>query len=164
MTKFVEENFGGAKRKFRLGIGELRELQDATGVGPATLVARMLSMPASAETNRRPDPKSYPGGETDPDYMADFSVYAMLRTFGGDWRVDDLRETIRLGLRGGGATPTDADVLVMRFFDTSDRHALYQHVGLAAKIVIHAIAPSQDDPVGKPAAETETTPETPTES
>lgn len=162
MAKFIEEPFGGAKRKFRLGIGELRDLQDATGVGPATLVARFISLPAAAETNKRPRAESYELGPADPDYIADFNIYATLRTFGGDWRVDDLRETIRLGLLGAGATLTDADVLMLKHFDRTDQTGLNEHVGLAARIVIHAIAPDKDDPVGKAGAETAptATPET----
>ncbi len=36
------------------------------------------------------------------------------RLEGGTWRVQDLRETLRLGLIGGGMTPTDAMVKVRR--------------------------------------------------
>lgn len=161
MARVIEETFGGAKRKFRLGIGELRDLQDATGCGPATLVARFVSLPPAAEHNKRPRPETYELGPADPDYLADFNVYSMIRTFGGDWRVDDLRETIRLGLIGAGATPTDADVTMMKHFDKTDQVALHEHVGLAAKILIHAIAPVKDDPAGKAPAETApTAPET----
>ncbi len=164
MTKFIEETFGGAKRKFRLGIGELRELQDSTGIGPASLVARFVALPPAADHNKRPRPDAYELGAADPDYTADFNIYATLRTFGGDWRVDDLRETIRLGLLGAGATPTDADVLMMKHFDRTDQTGLHEHVGLAARIVIHAIAPDKDDPVGKAAAETAPTATPETES
>ncbi|QMV02573.1 hypothetical protein GHV40_14270 [Devosia sp. D6-9] len=154
MTKFIEETFGGAKRKFRLGIGELRELQDAVGVGPATLVARFMALPPAAESNKRPRPENYELGKEDPDFIADFNIYTTLRALGGDWRVDDLRETIRLGLVGAGLTPTDADVMMMRHFDRTDMVAIHQHVGIAARIVLHAIAPEPDDPVGKGEAET----------
>lgn len=154
MTKFVEETFGGVKRKLRLGIGELRELQDSTGIGPATLVARFVALPPAADHNKRPRPDNYEHGGADPDFVADFNIYATLRTFGGDWRVDDLRETIRLGLIGGGETTTKADVLMMKHFDRTEQTGLHEHVGLAARIVIHAIAPDKDDPVGKAGAET----------
>lgn len=163
MTMHIEETFGGAKRKFRLGIGELRELQDATGVGPSTLLARMLAPSDATRAHQRPDPAAYPKGDVDPDYQADFNVYALLRNLGGDWRVDDLRETIRLGLRGGGMTPTDADVAMMRFFDRTDRYVMSGYVQLAAKILIHSISPNTDDPVGKVEAETMTT-EAPTDA
>ncbi|WEK05776.1 MAG: gene transfer agent family protein [Candidatus Devosia phytovorans] len=154
MARYVEEPFGGAKRKFRLGIGELRDLQDATGVGPATLVARFIALPPAADHNKRPREDAYELGKADPDYIADFNVYASIRTFGGDWRVDDLRETIRLGLLGAGMTSTEADVLMMKHFDHPDAPGLHEHVGLAAQIVIHAIAPDKDDPAGKAPAET----------
>lgn len=164
MAKFIEETFGGAKRKFRLGIGELRELQDATGIGPASLVARFIALPPAADHNKRPRPDAFEHGADDPDYVAAWNVYSMIRAFGGDWRVDDLRETIRLGLRGAGATPTDADVLMMKHFDRTDQTGLHEHVGLAARIVIHAIAPDKDDPVGKAEAETAPTVSPATES
>lgn len=162
MPKFVEETFGGVKRKFRLGIGELRELQDATGVGPATLVARFVALPPAAEHNKRPRAENYEHGRDDPDYIADYNVYSMVRTFGGDWRVDDLRETIRLGLIGAGETPTNADVTMMKHFDRTDVTGLHEHIGLAAQIVIHAVSNDKDDPTGKAEAETvpTATPET----
>lgn len=34
-----------------------------------------------------------------------------------DWLVDDIRETIRLGLIGGGKTPSEAHALAVRYFD-----------------------------------------------
>lgn len=156
MPKFVEQTFGGVKRKFRLGLGELRELQDATGVGPATLVSRFVALPPAAEHNKRPRPEAYEHGAADPDFIADFNVYSMVRTLGGDWRVDDLRETIRLGLQGAGETSTNAEVVMMKHFDRTDVTGIHEHLGLAAQIVLHAIAPEKDDPAGK--AEAETTP------
>lgn len=63
---------------FCLRIGELRELEGKTGVGPQRLMRRISE---------------------------------------GDWRVDDLRETLRLGLIGGGMKPSDALTLVRRYVD-----------------------------------------------
>lgn len=63
---------------FRLGIGELRELQDKTGVGPLDLLQRLQS---------------------------------------GKWFVDDIRETFRIGLIGGGLAAAEALRLVKRYVD-----------------------------------------------
>lgn len=44
--------------------------------------------------------------------------YALLRRMlAGDWQVDDFRETIRIGLIGGGMEPHTALVAVMRYAD-----------------------------------------------
>lgn len=66
------------KHVFRLGIGELRELQENTGHGPRSIYTRISS---------------------------------------GTEFVDEVRETIRIGLIGGGATPADALALVERYVD-----------------------------------------------
>jgi hypothetical protein len=62
--------------KFRLGIGECRELQEKTDCGPYELLRRVDS---------------------------------------GTWRIDDLVETIRIGLIGGGLAPVKAKRLVDRY-------------------------------------------------
>lgn len=69
---------GGEERAARLQLGQLRTLQDKTGVGPQTLLRRLIS---------------------------------------GDWFVDDIRETIRLGLIGGGAEMATAQRLIGRHID-----------------------------------------------
>lgn len=69
----VRCEWGGALRRFRLAIGELEALQEATEVGPFVLGQRLLN---------------------------------------GEWRVADVRETIRLGLIGGGMGVVQADRLV----------------------------------------------------
>ena len=92
---------------FRLAIGQLRELQDKTGIGPAALFDRLS---------------------------------------GRDWRVDDLRETIRLGLIGGGMDPLDALVLVRRYVD---ERPLLESVQPAFRIMVAALVGVADDPAGK---------------
>lgn len=74
----LEAPWADGIHKFRLPIGQLRELQEKTDCGPMELVNRLLR---------------------------------------GTWRVDDVRETIRLGLIGGGTEPTRALSLVMRYVD-----------------------------------------------
>ncbi|WP_100960419.1 gene transfer agent family protein [Bosea sp. FBZP-16] len=69
----VRGEWGGAMRRLRLAIGELEELQEATGVGAFTLTQRLAA---------------------------------------NDWRVADVRETIRLGLIGGGMGVESADRLI----------------------------------------------------
>lgn len=61
------------ERKFRLGIGELRELQDKCDAGPAQIFRALSDM---------------------------------------SWRFDYVRETIRLGLIGGGLAPQKALAIV----------------------------------------------------
>lgn len=91
--------------RFRLGIGESRELQEKTDCGLLYLLQQ--------------------------------------RVLAGAWRIDDLRETIRLGLIGGGLAPADALVLVSRYVD--DRPWI-ESVQPAARILTAAVfgAPDED--------------------
>ena len=93
--------------KFRLGIGQLRELQEKCNAGPAEIAARI-----STHT----------------------------------WRVDDVREVLRLGLIGGGTEPVVALKLVERYYD--DR-PLLESVKPAQTILLTALVGSAEDPVGK---------------
>jgi hypothetical protein len=79
-----------------------------------------------------------------------------LRLLSGEWYVDDIRETIRLGLIGGGAKPAAAQEKVQR---SVDAQPLADNVMLAAAILAAAIVGAPDDPVGKALAE-EGAPET----
>lgn len=97
--------------EFRLGIGEIRVLQDKTGVGPDALRRRLLS---------------------------------------GDWLIDDIRETIRLGLIGAGCKPSDAMDKVKRAVDA---RPFGENVFIAATIITAAIIGVPDDPAGKASAE-----------
>ena len=63
--------------------------------------------------------------------------------------MDDLRETIRLGLIGGGMDPLDALVLVKRYVD--DR-PLMENVLPAWRILSAALMGPEDDAPGKEAA------------
>lgn len=44
-------------------------------------------------------------------------LFLFNRILAGQWKVDDLRETIRLGLIGGGLEPAKATTLVKRYVD-----------------------------------------------
>ena len=157
MAKSIKLPFAGHERAFRLDIGALRELQSTCNAGPSTILARLMSYQPQMADRQRPQPEQYRGGDMDPDYGADINLFAMLRQIGGDWRVDDVRETIRLGLIGGGMSPTDAFVFVSGYVD---QYPLTDNIGLAASILMHALIGDQDDPAGKPIAETVTTQQT----
>jgi hypothetical protein len=58
------------------------------------------------------------------------------------WRYDDIRETIRLGLMGGGASEMDAQMLIETYVDANP---LRRHVGMAADI-LHALIEGADAP------------------
>lgn len=149
MSAAVKLQFGGREQAFRLGIGELRELQDLLDAGPATVLARLMSIQPQAKNLRRPVADDYPAGDRDPDFVADLNIYALLRSIGGDWRFDDIRETIRLGLIGAGMTPTDAFIAISRYVDQTDKYPPVDNIGTAAAILFHSLA--GPDPVGKPA-------------
>lgn len=74
-----------------------------------------------------------------------------------DWLVDDIRETIRLGLIGGGMTPSAAHALTVRYFD--ERPPLESRPA-AQVILMQALVGVPEDVVGK--AEAETAPTNPT--
>lgn len=65
------------------------------------------------------------------------------------YRVDDVRETIRQGLIGGGLTDAVATKLMRDHFDN---RPLAQFVVLAQIIVAAALVGVEDDPVGEPKA------------
>lgn len=67
-----------------------------------------------------------------------------------EWRVDDIRETIRLGLIGGGMEPLDALALVRVYVDG---RPLVESVAPAERILRAALIGADDDPVGKAGAE-----------
>ncbi|HEV2557963.1 MAG TPA: gene transfer agent family protein [Microvirga sp.] len=95
------------EHRFRLAIGQLRELQDKTGTGPQALLSRLMD---------------------------------------GTWRVDDPRETIRLGLIGGGMKPPEALVLVSRYVDA---RPLMESIMPARAILAAALMGDREDTVGK---------------
>lgn len=77
----------------------------------------------------------------------------------GNWRYTYIRETIRLGLIGGGTLPTDAERLVRRYVDS---RPMIEGVVVAIAIMGAAIrGEGEDDTPGKqPAAESESEPAT----
>lgn len=74
-------------------------------------------------------------------------AFLMGRIISSQWFVDDIIETIRLGLIGGGTDAVAAKKLVDRVFN-ENTPALYKHVLLATKILKDAIMGDISDPVG----------------
>lgn len=72
----------------------------------------------------------------------------------GSWRVDDIRETLRLGLIGGGLAPTDALIKVRRYVD---ERPLYENVLPAVVVLGAALSGAPGDAVGEATAETTAT-------
>lgn len=66
------------------------------------------------------------------------------------WRINDVRETLRIGLIGGGKTPVEALRLVQRYCD--DR-PFAESVPAALTVVLAAIVGVPDDTVGKTPAD-----------
>lgn len=82
--------------------------------------------------------------------------FIMARLQQGAWTVQDVRETIRLGLIGGGMEPTQALKLVRSYVDDQP---LLQNAIVAEAVISAAIVGVEEEeaPPGKPTA----TPESP---
>lgn len=78
----------------------------------------------------------------------------MLRLGSHTFRLADIREPVRLGLEGGGATEPEATALVARYLDGTP---LAEHLELAGRIIAACV---NGAPPGKPAAESEHAPAT----
>lgn len=136
MADFLSIVWGDGEHKFRLPLGQIRELQEKCGAGPATILTRLIAPQADLLKFPKPDKDDFEG----------MALQSVIRTLRGDWRIDDVRETIRLGLIGGGATPSEAHKLVVRYVD--ERPPL-ESIGVAAEILMRALMGNTDDPVGK---------------
>lgn len=62
----IETDFGDGTHRFRLGIGQLEELQEKTGVGPFALMQRLLSGEWLVADVREPIRLGLIGGGLDP--------------------------------------------------------------------------------------------------
>lgn len=107
----IDFPWGDGTHSFRLGLGEARELQRKTGVGPERLYARICD---------------------------------------GDWLVDDLGETLRLGLVGAGMDPLTAIVLIARYVE---ERPLQESVKPAALVLLALLLGAENDTVKKKQAE-----------
>lgn len=109
----VTFDWGDGTHTFRLGVGQIRELQEKCDAGPAFILSRLSS---------------------------------------GAWLVDDLIQTHRLGLIGGGMKPVDAVALVRRYVE---ERPLLESV-LSAQAILHALLVGvPDESLGKAEAATE---------
>lgn len=81
-------------------------------------------------------------------------IFARLST--GEWRVQDIRETIRLGLIGGGMDPATALGLIDLYCADG---MLIQNIVPARAIIMAAMHTDEDDPLPKaPGAEETSSP------
>lgn len=104
---------------FKLGIGELRELQE--------------------KTRRVKNTK----GEF--EYVSPMKLFYRLSN--DEWLLDDVREPIRIGLIGGGMPPIDASRLVKRYVDEVPEWTL--NCSVAANVVAAAVIGVEIEPLGK---------------
>lgn len=93
--------------RFRLAIGQLRELQEKCNAGPPEIFERLMK---------------------------------------NTWRVDDVRETLRLGLIGGGTPPSQALALVIRYVDM---RPWMENVPAALEVMGAALVGDPNDQPGK---------------
>lgn len=79
----------------------------------------------------------------------------------GTWRVEDIVETIRIGLIGGGTqTPAEAKAAQKLVEENVRPPQITMHVLTALAILLSALQGDPDDPVGKDGATTDAPGET----
>lgn len=106
------------------------------------------------------------GAELEEKCDAPIAVIAK-RLMLGDWKIADVRETIRLGLIGAGAKPHDALRLIRTYVDDVGRYPLAESALIARTIAGGAVYGFSASPLaaGEGTAETEPPPaSTPPES
>lgn len=112
----VRLDFAGEERLFRLGIGQLRALDEACDCGPMELLTRFSS---------------------------------------GSWRINDLRQTLFEGLKGGGLADGEATKLIRATIDVGP---LQQYVPLAYSVALAAVVGVEGEDLGEPKGEEQTSP------
>jgi len=112
----IELMWAGEERRFRIGIGEFRALQEAVNAR-RVLISAPLVGPAT--------------------------LLQMLRT--NDAWPDDVRDVLKAGLVGGGATLTEAARLLMRQFDGQP---LLEHTKTAFLILLAGLVGVPEDEPG----------------
>lgn len=110
----IELEWADGKYEFRLGLKELRILQEKCNAGPLAVYRRLVD---------------------------------------GTWRVDDVFETMRLGLMGAGMEPTKALKLVEQY---AVERPLIENIPRAQAIIGVALVGPEDDQLPKPTATEET--------
>lgn len=71
------------------------------------------------------------------------------RLASGTWKVEDIRETLRLGLIGGGMAPGAALSRIQRYVD---ERPLLENVKAAQAVILAALVGVDEEPVGEEAA------------
>jgi hypothetical protein len=101
------------------------------------------------------------GEASELERLCDAGIGAiMVRLATHQFTVADVREAVRMGLQGGGASEPEATALVMR---NVDENPLAQHIELAADI-IGAYVNGIPDPVKKKDGAADQTPPSPPET
>ena len=103
--------FAGEERLFRLGIGQVRAVQERCDAGPLELLGRIKL---------------------------------------GTWRVDDVREVLFQGLKGGGLSDAEATRLVAANFDPGP---WLPFAALAQAVIAAGVVGAEDEPLGERAGE-----------
>lgn len=127
-TAEISLPFGTEERVFRLGLGELRAVQEKCDAGPGELAQRLA-----------PFVRALRAGLSFSDIMAGQMM--------GSARVDDIREVLLQGLIGGGMGATEAGVLVRANYDP--RPLDPQFAVLAFSILTEGYLPPEDEPPGE---------------
>ena len=126
--------FGGEDRKFRLGIGEWRDVQEKCDAGPGEIMERLS-----------PAFRALKLGVSFADLLHSGIV--------GRWRIDDIRVVIFAGLVGGGMDPTKSLDLVRKWVD---ERPILEPLPIAYEIVYASLAgaPDEEAAAGEPKGET----------
>lgn len=121
--------YGDQQYAFALGLDQWRAIQDKTDCGPGEIYRRLFLVASALE-----------GGMS----LGDAAAAGLI----GDWRVDDVRETVVQGLIGGDdLSALQANVLVRKHFD--DTRNFKAHIALAFKIAQHGLKDFEDAPPGE---------------
>jgi len=133
----ITRAWGDDDRRFRLGIGEWRKVQETCDAGPAEIAARLSAWALARK--RAPTASFF-------ELMAGGGL--------GAWRIDDVREPLYRGLIGGGMDPTAAGRLLR---ELHDERPLMENIDLALEVVLASMIGPEEEPVGEPSGEPQTT-------
>lgn len=138
MSRFGEITlpFGGEDRIFRLGLGQMRNIQEKCDAGLPEIASRlapMMQLGAALLNASKSERAAH-----------------MLRALAGGtlgrWKIDDYREPIFQGLIGGGMDATLATILVKGYVDEAPP---LESCILAFQIAMAALLGAEDEPVGE---------------
>jgi hypothetical protein len=127
-TSRITAEWADGEYAFDLRIGELRELETAT-----RRVARVS-----------------PNGDIEYQYIGPAVLHRLLGN--GEALTNDVRETLRIGLIGGGTKPVEASRLIKRYFDELPN--FLENTKIAWLIVSAVLKPFEVEPLGESEEET----------